>query len=199
MIIHRAASGALVLSSGGIVEPRTAHDRDPECPACRKAVRTEISRSGYTLTVCGCGLRPVPRVRSTQWVEPPTVNPFTEAEREPRMGRPPRMVRCSVCKAEVSIHATDTRRRCLSCHGTLFDTLWPQERQAALVADYAVLSYHDLRIKYECGYTTITRILTAAGVEIRRPGKRFRPTPPRVKRTRATRPPVGMPQHRGLA
>lgn len=186
---YLSTRGSLVLASSGPAKAVSAAKGPPTCPLCQQAAKLEISRSGYLTESCRCGIRAVPRVPAPQFVEPPSPNPFTDAERVAPVGRPPRMVHCSVCKAEVSIHATDTRRRCMGCQSTVFARLWPKERQAALVADYQHLSYHDLRRKYECGYTTITRILTSAGIAIRTPGKRFR----------KTRPPVGMPRHREAA
>lgn len=182
----RTGAGALVLASSSPAKARTAHDSPPMCPDCSTAPTVEISRSGYTLTVCGCGVKPVPRVPAPQFVEPPRENPFTESERVAPVGRPPRMVHCSVCRAEVSIHATDTRRRCKRCYADTFAVLWPKERQAALCADYAAMSIAKLRVKYDCGYDMIVRILALGDIPLRAPGKR-------MKR------PVGMPQHRGLA
>ena len=185
----RTSSGAILLASSAPAKPASVGESPVACPKCRKPVRFDSTRFGATIAVCGCGAKPVARVAAGAYVEPPRVNPFTPAERDARVGRPPRMVHCSVCKAEVSIHATDTRRRCKRCYADTFAVLWPRERQAALCADYATLSIAKLRVKYDCGYDMIVRILAMGNVPLRAPGKRMT----------SKKRPVGMPHHRGVA
>ena len=76
----RLTSGVTVIRSGFDAVGLSRREAAPLCPICQQAVSIgSRPLTGQTLESCGCpgGWRLVPRVLSTHFVTPQTVNPFT--------------------------------------------------------------------------------------------------------------------------
>lgn len=184
----RLTSGVTVIRSGFDAVGLSRREAAPLCPTCQQAV--SIGRrplTGQAVESCGCpgGWRLVPRVLSTHFVTPPTVNPFTvddqaSAKAVIKIVRP-RDHACADCGGPCCAPDKGCVPRCKEC--AIRRGVERRRKHLGAVVEREIatayrdgLGFKELRRRYKVGHTVITRILTQHGV-LRRPGRPPSQTP----------------------